>query len=88
MKGKVLNTGLWRYTRHPNYFGDVSMVGLWLMCLDQPLGLVSIVGPLAMTFLLMRVSCPELENRMKRPAGYEDYVKQTSSFFPRPPKTL
>ena len=91
MKGKVLNTGLWRYTRHPNYFGDTCLWwGLWLMCLDQPLGLVSIVGPLAMTFLLMRVSgVPMLENRMKKTReGYEDYVKQTSSFFPRPPKTL
>lgn len=91
MKGKVLNTGLWRYTRHPNYFGDTCLWwGLWLMCLDQPLGLASIVGPLVMSFLLMRVSgVPMLENRMKKTReGYEDYVRQTSSFFPRPPRKL
>jgi steroid 5-alpha reductase family enzyme len=91
MKGKVLNTGLWRYTRHPNYFGDTCLWwGLWLMCLDEPLGLAAIVGPLLMSFLLMRVSgVPMLENRMKKTReGYEDYVKQTSSFFPRPPRAL
>lgn len=91
MKGKVLNTGLWRYTRHPNYFGDALLWwGLWMMCLDQPLGLAAMIGPISMTFLLMRVSgVPMLEHRLKKTRpGYEEYVSRTSSFFPRPPRAI
>jgi len=88
-RGKVLTTGLWRYTRHPNYFGDAcTWWGLWLIALGAPLGLASIIGPLLITFLLTRVSgVPMLEHRLKknRP-GYEEYLRRTSSFFPWPPK--
>ena len=88
-QGKVLNTGLWRYTRHPNYFGDAcTWWGLWLIALGAPLGLVTVIGPLLITLLLTRVSgVPMLEHRLKknRP-GYEAYLRQTSSFFPWPPK--
>lgn len=88
-RGKVLNSGLWRYTRHPNYFGDAcTWWGLWLIALGAPLGLASIIGPLLITFLLTRVSgVPMLEHRLKknRP-GYEEYLRRTSSFFPWPPK--
>ena len=88
-RGKVLTTGLWRYTRHPNYFGDAcTWWGLWLIALGAPLGLASIIGPLLITFLLTRVSgVPMLEHRLKknRP-GYDEYLRRTSSFFPWPPK--
>ena len=87
--GKVLDTGLWRYTRHPNYFGDVcAWWGIWLVAAEGVLGYASIIGPLLITFLLTRVSgVPMLEHRLKknRP-GYEEYLRRTSSFFPLPPK--
>ncbi|MEI7625562.1 MAG: DUF1295 domain-containing protein [Actinomycetota bacterium] len=86
--GRVLDTGLWRYTRHPNYFGDCM---LW-----WGIGIVGIaagawwalVGPVVMMILLSRVSGkPLLEQsiRQRRP-GYDDYVRRTSGFFPLPPK--
>lgn len=87
--GKVLDTGLWRYTRHPNYFGDTcTWWGLWLIAADTGLGLATIIGPILITGLLTRVSgVPMLEHRLKknRP-GYADYLRRTSSFFPLPPK--
>jgi steroid 5-alpha reductase family enzyme len=88
-RGKVLDTGLWRYTRHPNYFGDACV--WWgffvLACQDWP-GVVTVVGPAAITYLLARgTGKPLLEKsiRARRPA-YADYVARTSGFFPRPPK--
>lgn len=87
--GKVLDTGLWRYTRHPNYFGDAcTWWGIWLVAAETTLGLYAVIGPMLITFLLMRVSgVPMLEHRLKknRP-GYEDYLRRTSSFFPWPPR--
>lgn len=88
-KGKVLDTGLWRYTRHPNYFGDACVWwGLFLIAAETPVGLLSLPGPVLITWLLTRMSgVPMLEYSLKknRP-GYEDYIRRTSSFFPRPPK--
>lgn len=89
-KGKVLDTGLWRYTRHPNYFGDVcTWWGIWLVAAETAPGLYSIPGPLVLTFLLTRVSgVPMLEHRLKknRP-DYDAYLRRTSSFFPWPPRS-
>lgn len=88
-KGKVLDTGLWRYTRHPNYFGDTCVWwGVFLIAAETPLGLWSLPGPILITFLLTRLSgVPMLEHSLKknRP-GYEDYIRRTSGFFPLPPK--
>lgn len=88
-KGKVLDTGLWRYTRHPNYFGDTCVWwGIWLIAAETTLGLYSVIGPILITFLLTRMSgVPLLEYSLKknRP-GYADYIRRTSSFFPLPPK--
>ncbi len=88
--GKVLDTGLWRYTRHPNYFGDACVWwGLWLIAAETGLwGVLSIAGPILITVLLTRGSgVPIVEGRMRqhRP-GYEDYIARTSSFIPMPPK--
>lgn len=87
--GKVLDTGLWRYTRHPNYFGDVcTWWGIWLVAAETTAGLYSIIGPLILTFLLTRVSgVPMLEHRLKknRP-DYDAYLRRTSSFIPWPPR--
>jgi steroid 5-alpha reductase family enzyme len=89
MKGKVLETGLWRYTRHPNYFGDAcAWWGILLVAAETATGLWSLPGPIIITWLLTRLSgVPMLEHRLKKTRpGYEDYVRRTSSFFPLPPK--
>jgi len=87
--GKVLDSGLWAWTRHPNYFGDcVQWWAFFLIALATPRGWVSIVGPLLMTFLLMRVSgVPMLERSLRKTRpGYDDYRERVAAFFPRPPR--
>ena len=87
-QGKVLDRGLWRYTRHPNYFGDFCVWwGLYLIAAETGLGAWSIIGPLLLTWLLMRFSgVPLLEGRMKRSRPeYAEYLERTSAFFPWPP---
>jgi steroid 5-alpha reductase family enzyme len=87
--GQVMDRGLWRYTRHPNYFGDFCVWwGLFLIALSTPYGPWSIVGPIVMSFFLMRVSgVPMLERSIgKRRPGYAEYARKTSTFFPRPPR--
>lgn len=88
-KGKVLDTGLWRYTRHPNYFGDAcTWWGLWMIAAETLPGMLSIVGPILITWLLTRLSgVPMLERGLKKSRpGYEEYVRRTSGFFPLPPR--
>ncbi len=80
-----MDRGLWRYTRHPNYFGEATMWwGLYLIALGVPGGWLTIVSPLTITFLLLRVSgVPMLEKgRMGERPGYREYVEKTSAFFP------
>lgn len=88
-RGKVLDTGLWRYTRHPNYFGDACVWwGIFLIAAETPAGLWSLPGPILITWLLTRMSgVPLLEHGLKknRP-GYEDYIRRTSGFIPWPPR--
>jgi steroid 5-alpha reductase family enzyme len=87
--GKVLQTGLWRYTRHPNYFGDACLWwGLWVVAVDAGAGLWSMPGPILLTVLLTRWSgVPTVEGSMRRKRpDYEDYVRRTSAFVPMPPK--
>lgn len=89
--GKVLDTGLWRYTRHPNYFGDTCVWwGIWLAAAEAGpwIALASVIGPAFVTFTLTRWSGkPMLEAGMaRRRPGYADYVKRTSGFVPMPPK--
>ena len=88
-RGRVMDRGLWRYTRHPNYFGDSCVWwGVFLVALSSPYGVWSAIGPVLMSFLLMRVSgVPMLERSIhKRRPDYVAYAKRTSAFFPRPPK--
>ena len=89
-KGNVLDTGLWRYTRHPNYFGDAcTWWGLYLIAAEANPGWWALPGPLLITWLLTRLSgVPMLERslRKSRP-DYADYVARTSGFFPLPPKS-
>lgn len=86
-RGKVMDQGLWRYTRHPNYFGDFLVWwGLYLPALATGAWWTAI-GPALMSFLLMRVSgVPLLEQAMRQRPGYAEYVARTSGFFPRPPR--
>ena len=83
--GRVLDRGLWRYTRHPNYFGDAALWwGLGCLALATPGGVWTLAGPALMTFLLRRVSGVTLLEkglRESRP-GYRDYVARTNAFFP------
>jgi len=87
--GRVMDRGLWRYTRHPNYFGDCLVWwGLFAIALAVPGGIYAIVGPIVMTVLLRRVSGVTLLERslLKRRAGYAEYVSRTNAFIPGPPR--
>jgi len=87
-KGKVLKTGFWKYTRHPNYFGEVTQWwGLWLIAINAPNSWLSIVGPLTITILILKVSgIPMLEKKMAENPNFIEYKKRTSAFIPLPPK--
>jgi steroid 5-alpha reductase family enzyme len=88
-RGRVLNTGLWAWSRHPNYFGDATAWwGMFLIAAAGGWALLTVLSPLLMTRLLTSVSGkPMLEHRLRRTReGYEDYVARTSGFVPRPPR--
>jgi len=87
-KGKILDTGLWRFTRHPNYFGEVMQWwGLGIIALSVPYGYVGIIGPLTISILILKVSgIPMLEKSMEKNPLFDTYRKTTSAFFPFPPK--
>jgi len=88
-RGRVMDRGLWRYTRHPNYFGDaVAWWGLGVVACAVPGGFVALVSPALMTLLLLRVSGVALLERSLRrdKPGYAEYAARTSAFFPRRPR--
>ena len=90
-KPQVMETGLWRYTRHPNYFGDAAVAwGLWLaggLASGWVPALVTILCPIAMTyFLVFATGARLLERTMMQRPGYPEYAARTSMFFPLPPK--
>jgi len=88
-KGKVMDRGLWRYTRHPNYFGDATLWwGFGCFALATSASLWTLVGPVLMTFLIIKVSGVALLEKglgATKPK-YRDYVRRTSAFFPWPPR--
>jgi steroid 5-alpha reductase family enzyme len=88
-KGKVLNTGLWKYTRHPNYFGDAVVWWAFAVFSIAAGGYWQIIGSLVMTFLLLKVSGVSLlEKTLKTTKPeYQEYIKKTNSFFPWFPKS-
>jgi len=89
-RGKVMDRGLWRYTRHPNYFGNaVLWWGIFLVASHTEHGPWALPGPLVMTWLLRFVSgVPILERHMARTKeGWDEYRRRTSIFVPRPPKS-
>ena len=86
--GKVMDRGLWRYTRHPNYFGDsCTWWGIYLIAAETSLGLWSVIGPVLLTWTLVKWSGAALLERRLRQSrpGYEEYLQRTSSFIPWPP---
>jgi steroid 5-alpha reductase family enzyme len=89
-KGKVMQSGLWKYTRHPNYFGESVMwwsIGIISVYSLNPITLIGFIGPLFITYLLLFVSgVPLLERKYKNNPLFQDYAKRTSVFFPCPPK--
>ena len=89
--GRVMDRGLWRYTRHPNYFGEVCFWwGVWLVALGAAGagGAWSVASPIVMTVLLLKVSgVAMLEKDIgERRPEYRDYVARTNAFFPGPPR--
>jgi steroid 5-alpha reductase family enzyme len=88
-QGKVMDRGLWRYSRHPNYFGD-SLIwwGIFLVAAATPWGWATFFSPVLMTFFLMKVSgVPLLEAALaQRRRGYREYMERTSPFVPWPPR--
>jgi len=87
-KGKIMMSGLWRYTRHPNYFGEVTQWwGIYLIVFSLPFGWAMIISPLLITFLILYVSgIPMLEKKWEDNKTFQAYKKRTSAFFPLLPK--
>lgn len=91
-QGKVLDTGLWRFTRHPNYFGDfAAWWGIWLVCASAGwfYALATMIGPLFLSFTLTKWSgVTLLEKGLDKTKGdkYAEYKRRTSAFFPMPPR--
>jgi steroid 5-alpha reductase family enzyme len=89
-RGQVMDRGLWRYTRHPNYFGDACVWwGLFLIACDHWTGSLTVLSPALMTFFLVKgTGKPLLEKGMRRTRpGYGEYAARTSGFFPLPPRS-
>jgi len=87
-RGTIMTGGLWAYTRHPNYFGEAIMWwGLAIAALAVPGGWVAFVGPITITWLLVKVSgIPLAERSMGDKPGWAEYKVRTSAFVPLPPK--
>ncbi|NWJ74829.1 DUF1295 domain-containing protein [Pseudonocardia sp. ICBG1122] len=89
-RGEVMDRGLWRFTRHPNYFGDACVWwGLGILALHHPAGLIGLVGVAVITANLMKGTGAALLERdiADRRPGYADYVRRTSGFVPLPPRS-
>lgn len=87
-KGQLMKSGLWKYTRHPNYFGEaLQWWAIWLIATAVPFGWVTIVSPVLITILLVFISgVPLTEKRFEGRPGWSDYKRRTSMFIPLPPK--
>ncbi len=83
-RGKIMKSGLWRYSRHPNYFGETVMWwGIFIIALSLPWGFLTIIGPLTITYLLLYVSgVPLLESKLKDNPEFQQYMRETSAFIP------
>jgi steroid 5-alpha reductase family enzyme len=87
-RGPVLDSGLWRYTRHPNYFGDACVwIGIFCVAAEHWPGILTVFSPVVMVYLLAFGSGkPMLERTMAQRPAYRDYMRRTSGFVPLPPR--
>ncbi|MFX0004217.1 MAG: DUF1295 domain-containing protein, partial [Candidatus Hermodarchaeota archaeon] len=87
-KGKVMDRGLWKYSQHPNYFGEVTQWwGLYVIAIAIPFGFITFIGPLFITYMIIKVSGIKLlDKRFEANDKYADYKSRTSIFFPWFPK--
>ena len=87
-KGKVMRQGLWKYTRHPNYFGEATMWwGIFIISIPSGYWWISLLSPIVITLLIIKVTGVDLlEKKYKDNREYQDYIQKTSSFIPLPPK--
>jgi steroid 5-alpha reductase family enzyme len=87
-KGKIIQTGLWNFSRHPNYFGEVVLWwGIFFFALSIPFGFTSIFSPILITILILFVSgIPMLEKKYENNSEFIEYKKRTNSFFPMKPR--
>jgi steroid 5-alpha reductase family enzyme len=87
--GRIMKYGLWKYSRHPNYFGEVTMWwGIWVLTIGANYWYIGLLGPLTITFLILKVSgIPMLEKKYEGNKEYEKYKKATSAFIPWFPKS-
>ncbi|MFM6970824.1 MAG: DUF1295 domain-containing protein [Sediminibacterium sp.] len=88
-KSDIMQTGLWKYTRHPNYFGEVLVWwGIFIIVFPLQHGIWAIISPITISYLLLYVSgIPMLEAKYKDNVAFQDYKKRTSAFFPMLPKS-
>lgn len=86
-KGHIMQSGLWSYTRHPNYFGEVTMWwGIWIIAMSSGVPFISVVGPLTITYLITKVSgIPMTEKRYEGNMEFEEYKKRVSALVPLHP---
>ncbi|WP_067564757.1 DUF1295 domain-containing protein [Nocardia acidivorans] len=87
-RGKIMDRGLWAWTRHPNYFGDACVWwGIWLIAASAWPGVLTVLCPALMSYILIRgTGARLLERTMGDRPGYQDYRRRTAYFFPRPPR--
>jgi len=83
-KGKLMTSGLWKYSRHPNYFGEGLMwIGIGVIALSVPYGYIALISPLLINYLLVYVSgVPLLEEKYKNRPDFIAYAKRTNKFIP------
>lgn len=87
-KGRIMQTGLWKYTRHPNYFGEVTQWwGIFIIGLSLQYGFITIISPITITILILFISgIPLLEKKMLENSEFIEYKKRTSMFIPMFPR--
>lgn len=82
-KGKILTTGLWALSRHPNYFGEMLVWwGIWIISLNSITSLLTIIGPATITFVITQISTPMLEKKYADNPDFQQYCQTTNAFLP------